>query len=118
MESQIIWKSNFGWDTVIAQTVKPEPSLDSVAVRWEVVVLHTGEIYPAYDERQAKTLGELFAKQFEDFALEYTVERDPSEWMRNGYFVRGAFAGLPVEYRDGVPGVYLFEKWFPAPQAA
>jgi hypothetical protein len=105
------WRSDYGWETVIANMITPEPDYDSIAVRWEVILLHTGEIFPAYSEQQAKTLGHLFAEKYQELALEYTVERDPSEWIRGGHFVRGMFAGLPVEYREGVPGVYLFERW-------
>jgi len=105
------WKSEHGFETVIAEPVLPEPPRDSVAVRWHVIALLSGEMYPAYDLAQAKELGHLLAEKWQQYAREYTVERDPSEMIRDGYIVSGLFAGLPVEYRDGVAGVYLFGEW-------
>lgn len=108
------WKSKHGFDVVIAEPVTPEPDSDSVAVRWQVITLLTGEIYPAYDLGQATTLGHLLAQHYTEYAREHTVQYDPSVWIRNGVITQGRFAGLPVEYRDGVAGVCLWEQWHDA----
>lgn len=112
------YRNRWGWTNVTIERAElGKVSIDGetwfdggVYIVWD---LPTGAPTYHQDRWQAELHAELLANYHKDYALEHTCAEDPAILHRNGIVTSGHFAGLPVDFVDGVAGVWLFERFIP-----
>lgn len=87
-------------------------TLINTGKNWEVVNIGVGTISEFSHYFDADMFARALLEYWAEYSPIHTVE-DAPDTVRNGFVTAGRFAGLPVTYRDGVAGVWLFERFTP-----
>lgn len=106
----VTYRNNWGWEV---SGIEPCTIAELTANGIEYVVWNYLDGTPTYhtSRYQADLHAELLGTLYADYAVAHKCQENPEVKHRKGIIVQGPFAGLPVEFQDGKPGVSLFAQF-------